>query len=143
MSCRTLCAAATRQRASWPPPLLAEPAGEHCLVGGRLTDRREYPRLTGAAATHDPLRAVDGAPELRRYGAPQWQPTRRGDYERIDQITIEDVERYRVSKVRDGQLGATSINNTLMTLAAILESALDYELIARNPARGRRRRLPA
>jgi integrase len=62
---------------------------------------------------------------------------------RLDQITVEDVDRYRLAKVREGKLGATSINKTLTTLAAILETAVEYELIDRNPARGRRRRLPA
>ncbi len=62
---------------------------------------------------------------------------------RLDQITVEDVDRYRLGKVRGGKLSATSINKTLATLAAILESAVEYELIDRNPARGRRRRLPA
>ncbi len=62
---------------------------------------------------------------------------------RLDQITVEDVDRYRLSKVREGKLGVTSINKTLTTLAAILEAAVEYELIDRNPARGRRRRLPA
>ena len=62
---------------------------------------------------------------------------------RLDQITVEDVDRYRLAKVRDGRLGVTSINKTLTTLAAILETAVEYELIDRNPARGRRRRLPA
>jgi len=60
----------------------------------------------------------------------------------IDQITVEDVDRYRLGKVRDGKLGVSSINKTLATLAAILETAVEYELIGRNPARGRRRRLP-
>jgi len=62
---------------------------------------------------------------------------------RLDRITVEDVDRYRLGKVREGKLGATSINKTLTTLAAILEAAVEYELIGRNPARGRRRRLPA
>jgi integrase len=62
---------------------------------------------------------------------------------RLDQITVEDVDRYRLGKVREGKLGATSINKTLTTLASILEAAVEYELIDRNPARGRRRRLPA
>lgn len=62
---------------------------------------------------------------------------------RLDHITIEDVDRYRLGKVRDGKLNATSINKTLSTLAAILEAAVEYELIGRNPASGRRRRLPA
>jgi integrase len=62
---------------------------------------------------------------------------------RIDEITIEDVDRYRVGKVRDAQLAPSSINKTLATLATILELAVDYELIDRNPAQGRRRRLRA
>lgn len=62
---------------------------------------------------------------------------------RLDEITVEDVDRYRLAKVRDGALGSTSINKTLNTLAAILESAVEYEKIGRNVARGKRRRLPA
>lgn len=60
---------------------------------------------------------------------------------RIDEITIEDVDRYRVGKVRDAELAPSSINKTLTTLATILEVAVEYELIDRNPAKGRRRRL--
>jgi integrase len=60
----------------------------------------------------------------------------------VSQITVEDVDRYRRGKVADGKLGAMSINKTLTTLAAILETAVEYELIARNVAKGRRRRLP-
>ena len=62
---------------------------------------------------------------------------------RLDQISVEDVDRYRLAKVREGKIGVTSINKTLATLSAILETAVEYELIDRNPARGRRRRLPA
>lgn len=62
---------------------------------------------------------------------------------RMDQITIEDVDRYRVAKVRDAELAPSSINKTLTTLATILEVAVEYELIQRNPAQGRRRRLRA
>jgi integrase len=62
---------------------------------------------------------------------------------RVNQITVEDVDRYRLAKVREGKLGATSINKTLSTLAAIMESAVEYELAERNPARGKRRRLPS
>jgi integrase len=62
---------------------------------------------------------------------------------RLDEITVEDVDRYRRRKVAEGELGTTSINMTLTTLAAILEVAVEYELIARNVAKGKRRRLPA
>ncbi|HEV3047799.1 MAG TPA: hypothetical protein VGY13_10615 [Solirubrobacteraceae bacterium] len=44
---------------------------------------------------------------------------------RLDQITVEDVDRCRLAKVREGNLGATSINKTLTTLAAILETAVE------------------
>jgi integrase len=58
-------------------------------------------------------------------------------------ITIADVDGYRLAKVSQGRLSASSINKTLTTLAAILEMAVEYELITRNPAKGRRRRLAA
>jgi integrase len=60
----------------------------------------------------------------------------------MDAITVSDVDDFRLAKVREGALGATSINKMIATLAAILETAVEYELIARNPAQGRRRRLP-
>jgi integrase len=60
---------------------------------------------------------------------------------RLDAITIQDVDSYRLRKVRDGRLGPTSVNKTLATLAAILEVAVEYEWIGRNPAKRKRRRL--
>jgi integrase len=60
---------------------------------------------------------------------------------RLSEITIAEVDRYRQQKVREDTLSATSINKTIMRLAQILEVALERELIQRNPARGRRRRL--
>jgi hypothetical protein len=56
-------------------------------------------------------------------------------------ITIGEVDRYRQEKVRESVLNATSINATITRLAQILEVAVERELTARNPARGRRRRL--
>jgi integrase len=61
----------------------------------------------------------------------------------LDQITRELVDDFRLAKVREGVLGATSINKLLFTLSAILETAVEYEVITRNTARGRRRRLVA
>jgi len=60
---------------------------------------------------------------------------------RLSEITISEVDRYRQKKVRDGKLSATSINSTLTRLAQILEIAVERELISRNPAKGKRRRL--
>jgi integrase len=43
--------------------------------------------------------------------------------------------------VREGLLNATSINKTIARLAQILDIAVEREMIDRNPARGRRRKL--
>ncbi len=67
---------------------------------------------------------------------------------RLSQITIAEVDRYRTGKVREreraktrGALSNRSINDTLGLLAQVLETAVEYEHIQFNPARGRRRRL--
>lgn len=60
---------------------------------------------------------------------------------RLDEITVEMVDGYRRVKVREGRLGASSINKTLATLSAILEMAVEYGHIGRNVAKGKRRRL--
>jgi integrase len=63
---------------------------------------------------------------------------------RLDQITVEDVDAFRLVKVREGKLAPTSINKLISTLMTILEEAIEYGLIdGRNPAKGRRRRLAA
>lgn len=62
---------------------------------------------------------------------------------RLSEITIAEVDRYRTAKLREGRLGATSINMTLAQLAQIIDTAIEYhpELLRTNTARGRRRRL--
>jgi integrase len=60
---------------------------------------------------------------------------------RPSEITIAEVDRYRQEKVREGTISAASINKTITRLAQILEVAVERELIDRNPARGKRRRL--
>jgi len=61
----------------------------------------------------------------------------------LDQIGPEDVDRYKATKLREGALGPNQINKSLGLLAMILDAAGDYGHIdaARNPARGRRRRV--
>jgi integrase len=87
----------------------------------------------------------------------EWRPKTVLDYEwqlschllpffrqhRLSQITIAEVDRYRQAQVRRGELSVTSINKTITRLGQILEVAVEYGLIERNPARGRRRRLKA
>jgi integrase len=58
----------------------------------------------------------------------------------IDQIDVSMVETFKAAKLREG-LGARSVNMLLIALASILESGVDRELIDRNPARGKRRRV--
>jgi integrase len=84
---------------------------------------------------------------------------------RLSQITVQEVDRYRQAQVREGErrraaiaaghpindgrggtlrpLSPTTINKTVTRLGQILEDAVEYGLIDRNPARGKRRRLKA
>ena len=93
---------------------------------------------------------------------------------RLDEIRIEDVDRFRLVKVRERDaiekaiaageplledytdprtgrtrerrrtaLGPVSINKLIGTLSAILDAACEVELVPRNVAAGRRRRLPS
>ena len=61
----------------------------------------------------------------------------------LDQIGPEDVDRYKAAKLREGALGPNQINKSIGLLAMILDAAGDYGHVdpARNPARGRRRRV--
>ncbi len=56
-------------------------------------------------------------------------------------ITIAEVDRYKAAKLGAGRLSPRAINMTLILLSAILEVAEERELLPRNPARGRRRRV--
>jgi integrase len=60
---------------------------------------------------------------------------------RLSEITIAEVDRYRQFKVREAKLSASSINKTITRLAQILELAVEYGYLDRNPAAGRRRHL--
>ena len=62
---------------------------------------------------------------------------------RLDQIGPEDVDRYKAAKLREGALGPNQINKSIGLLAMILDAGGDYGHVdaARNPARGRRRRV--
>src|SRR4029077_1269428 len=62
---------------------------------------------------------------------------------RLDQIGPEDVDRYQAPNLRQASLGPNQLNKSLGLLALTLDAAGDYGHIdpARNPARGRRRRV--
>lgn len=86
-----------------------------------------------------------------------WRPKTRVDYgwqlsnhllpffqhHRLSRITIAEVDRYRAAKVREAVLSPASINKTITRLAQILEVAVEYEIIDRNPAKGKRRKVKA
>lgn len=85
--------------------------------------------------------------------------------QRLPAITVKDVDRYRALKVREREgnrgngraaqvsdrpaapksappcLSNRSINNTIRVLGTVLELAIEYGYLARNPARGRKRLL--
>lgn len=60
----------------------------------------------------------------------------------LDKIDAEAIDAFTARKRRNG-LSATSCNRLVQVLAAVLEDAVEYDLIPRNPAAGKRRRLPA
>jgi integrase len=61
----------------------------------------------------------------------------------LSEITVAEVDRYKLAKVRQAKLAPAQINKTLKRLSQILDVAVDYELLASNPAvsRGGRRRV--
>ncbi len=114
------------------------------------------PELEDVAVESDPTFHVFASDWLDAHEG-EWRPKTRRDYEwklsdhllpffkahRLSQITVAEVDRYRTAKVKQGKLSATSINKTIALLAQVLEDAVEYGQIERNPARGRRRRLKA
>jgi integrase len=92
-----------------------------------------------------------------RNGEPGWRPRTVRDYRwtlelhllpffarhRLTAITVEEVDRYKAAKLREGKLAPNAINKTLTRLAQILEVAVEYGHIERNPAKGKRRRVKA
>ena len=60
----------------------------------------------------------------------------------LDRIDAEAIDSFTARKRRAG-LSATSCNRLVQVLAAVLEDAVEYRLIDRNPAAAKRRRLKA
>jgi integrase len=58
-------------------------------------------------------------------------------------INARDVDRYKAVKLAEGVLSANTLNKTITRLAQILGLAHEYNLIAGNPAVGKRRRAKA
>ena len=62
-------------------------------------------------------------------------------HHRLDEINDAAVDEYRAAKLREGKLSAGTINKTLRLLARILDRAVRYGYMERNPARGDEARL--
>lgn len=60
---------------------------------------------------------------------------------RLTQITKQEVDAYKTYKLREATLAPNTINKTLTRLSQILDEAVEYDLIAANPASGKRRRV--
>lgn len=58
----------------------------------------------------------------------------------LSEITIEAVDRYRTSKLKEGRLAPAQVNKTIKRVSQILEVAEEYDLIPKNPARGKKRK---
>jgi integrase len=85
----------------------------------------------------------------------EWRPNTINDYgwalshhllpffaqHRVSAITIAEVDRFKAAKLAEGRLAPSQINKCLVRLAQILEEAVEYEIIDRNPAAGRKRRV--
>ena len=54
---------------------------------------------------------------------------------RLSRLSVAEVDRYRERKVREGTIGAESINKTITLLGQVLDVADERGLIERNPVR--------
>jgi integrase len=126
----------------------------------------DYVLADVARGTYEPARPApmspkaDGMPGFHEFADEWWERRKvqlaektREDYEwrlevhlipffaetPIDQIDVDQIDRYVSQKLSAG-LSPRSVNMTITTLGAILENALERELIGRNPARGKNRR---
>jgi integrase len=97
---------------------------------------------------HHPLSHITVA-EVDRYRASKSRESSKlADAQKDWRTRLEDAKdrkaRRELQRERPPRpLSAGSINKTLITLSQIMEVAVEYELIERNPAKGKRRRLKA
>lgn len=122
------------ERGMWQAPAAAKPPPERVAVPTfhQLSEQwwlRHAGRLTEETR-------VDYKGRLERHLIPYFGTMP------IDRITIDTVEDYIAAKLaRAKPMSPRYINMTTTLLAAILEGAVEREVIARNPAKGKARRL--
>jgi integrase len=129
------------RRGSWiPPDQVPAPAPPrtvptfHEFASEWYADRLQVGGQRGRGLSQKGRDDVDW--RLRRHLLPHFAAMR------LDEITVEEVDAFRRRKAADPNLAPTSINKLLRCLAAILEQAVEYDHIPRNPAKGKRRLLP-
>jgi integrase len=120
-------------------------------VSGGLTNPAQAPQVAEAPTFHEFASEwlENREPELRPKTVESYRWQLSGHLLRhfaamhLDRIGPEDVDRYKATKLREGALGPNQINKSIGLLAMILDAAGDYGHVdpARNPARGRRRRV--
>lgn len=122
------------ERGTWAEPRLVEaPAEREAVATFHVLAEQWWLRNEGELR---PSTRVDYRWRLEKHLLPFF-----ADY-RLDRITFDVVERYITAKLaEDMPLSPRSINMTLTLLAAILEGAVERELISRNPAKGKSRRV--
>lgn len=87
-------------------------------------------------------------------GMPEWSERTVQDYQQtlelhvlpffkdyqLAEITIEVVDRFRATKLREGKLAPAQINKCIKRVSQILALAEEYDLVTRNVARGKKRK---
>jgi integrase len=118
------------RRGIWQPPTaLPEPTGE-------VPTFHEFAEEWWTLHEHEwsPKTVEDYRWRLELHLVPRFKD------DRLDAIDYGAVERYIAAKRREG-LSPRSVNMTTVLLAAILEVAVERDLIRRNPAKGKGRRV--
>ncbi len=134
----------------------AEVELENVLADARRGIWKPQERLQAVEPTPEPT-FHEFASEWMEEVRPELRPRTAEDYEwalthhllpffaehRLSEVTVEEVDRYRRAKLRQGSLANNTLNKTITRLGQILELAVEYGHLTANPARGRRRRAKA
>jgi integrase len=123
------------ERGTWRPPRAVEPPPEASAIPTFHAFAEEWWLLREAQwarKTH-----LDYRWKLEYHLLPYF------GQRRLNEISVADVERYAAAKLaeRPRPLSPRSVNATITLLGMILEAAVDRELIGRNAARGRGRKV--
>jgi integrase len=122
------------RRGTWRPAAIAAPEEPKLTPGFHAFASQWYERRTHSGLSARTLAHSRWA--LTDHLLPAFAELR------LDQIDAPAIDTFTAREVTGG-LSPNSANRLVAVLAAILQDAVEYELIARNPAASKRRRLPA